>query len=193
MPASSPIAFLLFDGMEELDLVGPWEVFSVWHEHFGGSPCVSIASSTNPVTCRYGLTVTPDRSFEEAGEFGALVVPGGDGSRTAASDPATLRVVRAVAATAHAVMSVCTGARILQAAGLLEGRSMTTHHSAFDEANAWEGVELREGRRFVRDGRVWTSAGVSAGIDLALAYVKANGGEDTAEQVRRFIEWDATE
>ena len=88
------VGFLLFPEMEELDFAGPWEIFSVWNEHFGGPPCISIARSLEPVTCRYGLRVLPDQTIGEAPELRALVVPGGDGSKAVAEDAELLAFVR---------------------------------------------------------------------------------------------------
>jgi len=182
------VGFLLFPEMEELDFAGPWEIFSVWNEQFGGPRCISIARSLKPVTCRYGLRVLPDQALDDAPDLSALVVPGGDGSKTVAEDEATLAFVREVYDAGHDVLSICTGARILAAAGVLDGKTVTTHHSARDEARRWPGVTVSS-ERYVQDGAVWTSAGVTAGIDLALAYVATTAGEETAERVARFVEY----
>jgi transcriptional regulator GlxA family with amidase domain len=185
-----PIGFLLAPGLEDLDLAGPWEMLNVWHEHGDGPPCITVAETDAPVRLRYGLRCLPDRAFEDAPPLSLLVVPGGDGSREAASSDAVRSFVRRQSEGADLVASVCTGVRILRAAGLLDGKQVTTHASAFDEVRAWPEVELVEGERVVRDGTVWTSAGVTAGIDLALAIISAASGPQTAEKVRQFTEWD---
>lgn len=185
-----PIGFLLAPGLEDLDLAGPWEMLNVWHEHGDGPPCITVAETDAPVRLRYGLRCLPDRTFEDAPPLSLLVVPGGDGSREAASSDAVRSFVRRQSEGADLVASVCTGVRILRAAGLLDGKQVTTHASAFDEVRAWPEVELVEGERVVRDGTVWTSAGVTAGIDLALAIISAASGPQTAEKVRQFTEWD---
>ena len=182
------VGFLLFPEMEELDFAGPWGIFSVWNEHFGGPPCVSIARSLEPVTCRYGLRVLPGATIGEAPELRALVVPGGDGSKAVAEDAEMLAFVREAHDAGRDVLSICTGARILAAAGVLNGKTVTTHHSARGEAQTWPGVTVSR-ERYVQDGAVWTSAGVTAGMDLALAYVAATTGEEIAEQVARFVEY----
>lgn len=176
--------------MEELDFAGPWEIFSVWSEEFSGPPCVSLAHSPKPVTCRYGLRVLPDRAVGDAPDLSALIVPGGEGSKAITEDDEMLEFVRNVHASGAEVLSVCTGVRVLAAAGLLDGKTVTTHHSARDEAAAWSGVTVST-ERYVQDGAVWTSAGVTAGIDLALAYAAAQAGETTADEIRRFIEWES--
>ena len=120
--------------------------------------------------------------------FDTLVVVGGEGSRGPASDPAALDLVRAAAANARRVASVCSGAFVLAAAGLLDGRRATTHWNRSDEfARRFPKVRLEPDRIYVRDGAVWTSAGITAGIDLALAMVAEDLGEAiarrTAEQL----------
>jgi transcriptional regulator GlxA family with amidase domain len=187
-PNDRPVVFLLFDDMEELDLAGPWELFSVWHDRFGGPPCMTVSASGHAVRARYGLQIVPDAALADGPEAGVLVVPGGDGSRRVAEDGVILGWVRQTAARAEHVLSICTGVRILHAAGLLDGRTVTTHHSALAEAAAWPGVTVREAR-YVRDGNVWTSAGVTAGMDLALAFIRAESGDATAQKVADFVEY----
>ena len=164
-------------------------MLNVWHEHGDGPPCITVAEAEGPVRLRYGLRCLPDRTFADAPPLSLLVVPGGHGSREAASSDAVLSFVRRQAETADLVASVCTGVRILHAAGLLDGKQVATHASAFDEVRAWPEVDLVEGTRVVRDGAVWTSAGVTAGIDLALAIIAAASSPQAAEEVRRFTEW----
>lgn len=183
------IGFLLFDAMEELDFAGPWEIFSVWHDRFGGPSCVAIAPSIEPVTCRYSLRVLADVTLGEAPDLSALLVPGGRGSKATAKDENVLAFVQAAYNAGSDILSVCTGARILAAAGVLKGKTVTTHHSARDEARTWPDVAVSS-ERYVRDGAVWTSAGVTAGMDLALAYVAAMGGPETAKRVAAFVEYD---
>jgi len=186
------IGFLLFDGMEELDFAGPWEIFSVWNDHFGGPLCVSLDRSMEPVTCRYGLRVLPDMTVGRAPDLSALIVPGGEGSKAVVEADDLLAFVREVHKSGADVLSVCTGARVLAAAGLLNGKTVTTHHSARDEAATWPGVTVSPGR-YVQDGTVWSSAGVTAGMDLALAYVATRAGEQAADEIRHFIEWERSE
>jgi transcriptional regulator GlxA family with amidase domain len=125
----------------------------------------------------------------QAGDrFDTLLVMGGEGSRAPAADPATLALIRAVAANARRMASVCSGAYVLAAAGLLDGRRATTHwNRSADFARRFPQVRLEPDRIYVRDGAIWTSAGITAGIDLALAMVAEDLGEEiarrTAEQL----------
>lgn len=192
MSSPSTIGFLVFDGMEELDLVGPWEMFSAWGETGSGGRCLTIGMTTDSVRCRFGLCVTPDASIAAAPRIEALLIPGGDGSRVAADEPDIVDFVRDRAHGGTTMLSVCTGVRILHAAGLLHRRSVTTHHAAFDEVEAWDGVELLRGRRVVRDSDVWTSAGVTAGMDLALAAIESWSSRDEADRVWTYVEYAST-
>ncbi|PEN14310.1 thiamine biosynthesis protein ThiJ [Longibacter salinarum] len=189
MSDEAAIGILVFDDIEELDLAGPWEVFSAWGETGSGPPCVAIGASTDPVRCRFGLTVTPDVSIGETPPLQAVVVPGGDGSRQAAKNANLIEFVRDVSKDVRAVLSVCTGVRVLRAAGLLRGRTVTTHREAFGEVRAWPEADLDEDARYVQDGSIWTSAGVTAGIDLALAAVEAWSTREEADRVRAYLEY----
>lgn len=186
------IGLLLFPDVEELDFAGPWELFCVWRDRFGGPACLTLAASDGPLRCRKGLRVLPDVTLDEAPPLDGLLVPGGHGTHAVARDPAQLGWIRARAAAADHVVSVCTGARVLHAAGLLDGRTVTTHASALDEARGWDGVAVSE-RRFVHDATgdrsVWTAAGVSAGLDVALALVAHVAGDDVAANVQRYVEY----
>lgn len=180
--------FLVYPDLEELDLVGPWEIATLWHRHAGGPPCTTIGLADEPVRCRKGLQITPHTTIDEVRDLQYLLVPGGNGSKVAAQDPRVVEFVRDRAPAARIVASVCTGVRVLRAAGVLDGRTATTHWSAFDEVRQWPEVTLVE-ERHVRDGPVWTAAGISAGIDLALALVAEIDGDDAAATVQRHAEY----
>ncbi len=180
--------FLVFDDLEELDLLGPWELIGVWADQDGGpSERLLIGKHTRGIRCAKGLHLTPDIAFDAVGRLDALLVPGGQGSRPAARDPEILDFVRAHAARAP-VLSVCTGALILAAAGLLDGRRATTHFASLERLAGTDGIHAVE-QRYVRDGDIWTSAGISAGMDMTLAYIAAMAGGDVAGRVQRWAEY----
>lgn len=182
--------FLLFPDLEELDLVGPWEVFSIWRDQTGEPEnCFTISETGGGVSCKKGLRIVSDTNFENCPPLDALLIPGGDGRKTEVKNEKLLRFVKAQAADAQAILSVCSGAFILQAAGLLDGLRATTHWSVAEQLRA-TGVQTVEDR-FVRNngGKIWTSAGVSAGIDMALAFVAAQAGEEVAGQVQLEAEY----
>jgi transcriptional regulator GlxA family with amidase domain len=179
--------FLLFPDLEELDLVGPWEIINVWRDLFGEpEKCLTVSETGGMIRCRKGLQIVADTDFANSPPLDVLLVPGGQGRKLAMKDEKVLEFVRRQAENAEAVLSVCTGAFILEAAGLLVNKKATTHWGSLNELR--EKVEVVE-ERFVRDGKIWTAAGVSAGIDLALAFVADRAGEETAGKVQLYAEY----
>jgi transcriptional regulator GlxA family with amidase domain len=181
--------FLLFPELEELDFAGPWEMIGSWSKHFGGpEQCLTVAEVATPVTAAKGLSLVPHAVFATCPELDYLLVPGGMGTRKQVDNPALVRFITERAATCKAVLSVCTGAFLLERAGLLAGKRATTHWASLDRLRACPGVEVVE-ERFTRTGNVWTSAGVSAGTDMALAFIAEVAGEEVAGQVQLYSEW----
>ncbi len=186
------IAILVFDDAEELDVVGPYEVLATWAAQSALHPEVATFSRDGgPVRCANGLRLLPDLARDELGALHVLVHPGGPGTRLLTRDSDHLAWLRATRRTTPLVTSVCTGALVLAAAGLLAGRPATTHWSAFDELAAIDPSILADTEaRFVDDGDVVTSAGVSAGIDMALHLVARLESVAAARAVRRQIQYD---
>jgi transcriptional regulator GlxA family with amidase domain len=187
------IGVLLFDGVEELDWAGPWEVLASWAQRWpdDGIEVFTLAGEDGPVTCAKGARVLPDRTLAGAGPLDVLVYPGGRGTREHVDDSDRLDWVRGVAAGGALVTSVCTGALVLAAAGLLDGRAATTHWSTLDRlATLGTDVAVRPDDRFVDAGDVITAAGVSAGIDMALHLVARLHSPGRAREVRRYIQYD---
>jgi transcriptional regulator GlxA family with amidase domain len=185
------IAIFLFDGAEELDWAGPWEVLSAWARRWpdDGVTAFTVAESTDrPVACAKGLRVLADHTWADAPPVDVLLVPGGD-TRAVTADERVLARVRDLASADKLVTSVCTGAFVLQAAGLLEGRPATTHWGSIDGLRDL-GVDVRPDDRFVDAGAVVTAAGVSAGIDMALHLVARLHSRERAQEVRRYIQYD---
>ena len=186
------VGLFVFDGAEELDVVGPYDVLAWWAHHSDLHPQVLTFSADGlGVRCAKGLSLVPDTSADEVGPLHVLVHPGGRGTRTLVADPAHLAWVRQMRATTPVLASVCTGALVLAAAGLLAGRPATTHWGAFDELVGLEPAVLADTEaRWVDDGDTVTSAGVSAGIDMALHLVERLESTAMARQVRRGIQYD---
>ncbi len=183
------IGILLFNDVEELDFAGPLEVFGMAARITGGITVCTVSKDGTIVRCRYGLRVSPDHSFESCPPLDLLVIPGGKGAREHASNDATiLEFVRQHAARAR-LMSVCTGALVLAAAGLLQNREATTHWSAIELLKASPLVRVVDSVRFTYANDIATSAGVSAGIDLALEIVRRQSGDDVAQQVAHLMEY----
>jgi len=186
------VGVFVFDGAEELDVVGPYEVLASWAAHSAlRAEVLTFSPDGGGVRCAKGLCLVPDRAASDVGPLHVLVYPGGRGTRALAADPAHLAWVRAMREQTALLASVCTGALVLAAAGVLAGRPATTHWAAFDELAALDGSVLPDtDARFVDDGDVITSAGVSAGIDMALHLVARLDSPEAARQARRDLQYD---
>jgi transcriptional regulator GlxA family with amidase domain len=187
------IGIALFDGAEELDWAGPWEVLAAWAKQWpdDGVEVLTVAQNGDPVTCAKGLRVLADRTWSDAGKLDVLVYPGGRGTRRELKDDSVLEWLRATKDSGTLMTSVCTGALVYAAAGFLRDRPATTYWSAFDELRAVDGtIEARPDDRFVDAGEVITAAGVSAGIDMALHLVARLHSVERARDVRRYIQYD---
>jgi transcriptional regulator GlxA family with amidase domain len=195
-PRPRQVAILAFPGVQSLDLTGPLEVFTgaqrVLEEtgrHERGYEVRILSRDGRPLTTSSGLRIVPHGSIAyAAAPLDTLIVPGGTGYVEAAADERVVAWIAAASRAARRTASVCTGAFLLAAAGLLDGRRATTHWSAAGElARAHPEVLVDPDPIFVRDGSVWTSAGVTAGIDLALALVEEDIDRDAALVVARHL------
>ena len=187
------IGIALFEGAEELDWAGPWEVLAAWARQWpdDGIEVFTLAREDGPVTCAKGLRVLPDRTWATAGRLDVLVYPGGMGTRRELADEDVLAWLRGLAAGETLMTSVCTGSLVYASAGLLDGRPATTYWSQLDYlGELGEGIEVRPHDRFVDAGEVVTAAGVSAGIDMALHLVARLHSVERARDVRRYIQYD---
>lgn len=193
----SRIGILLFDGVEELDFVGPYEVFGMTNEVFrrgGKAPpheVMLLAERDDSVLCAKGMRVLPDATIANVVTLDILLVPGGQGTRRAADSAALLAWIARISAGAEWVSSVCTDALLLAAAGPARGKRVTTYWG-FVEALRKRGEvgEVVEGIRYVRDGKLVTAAGVSAGVDMALWLVGQLHDSDLARKVQHAMESD---
>ncbi|GAA2485474.1 DJ-1/PfpI family protein [Actinocorallia cavernae] len=185
---------LLFDDVEELDVVGPWEVLGFWASHVAtvSVQALTVGPQTGMVRGSKGLGLVVDHAVDEAPPLDLLVHPGGNGTRALAEDSTHLEWLRGLHGRGTVLASVCTGSLVLAAAGLLSGRPATTHRDYLDKlAKTEPSVEVRSVERFVDDGAVVTSAGVSAGIDMALHLVARYDGPEAAEATRSGIQYEA--
>lgn len=186
---SESFGVLIFPKAEELDFVGPWEMLTMWSKHAGGpGNCLLVAQFAEPVRCAKGMSVLPHVSFASCPALDYLLVPGGQGTRTEVNNRTLVEFVSRQAAGCKAVLSVCTGSFILHAAGLLSGKKATTHWGSLERLRALGDVMVVE-ERFVQDGNVWSSAGVSAGIDLMLAFISSVASAETAGKVQFASEY----
>lgn len=181
--------FLLFPNFEELDLIGPWEMIGMWSKFFHGpEKCLTIAEKEEPVICAKGLSINCDVTFQECPSLDYLLIPGGQGTRYEVNNETLINFVKKQHPSCRAILSVCTGAFILERAGLLKGRRATTHWASLAQLRQCDGVEVIE-ERIVHDGNIWTAAGVSAGIDLALSFISHIAGDETAGSVQLAAEY----
>ena len=182
---------LVFDGAEELDFVGPWEVFTVAAAlGTNGDRVLTIAEEMRPIVCNKNLRVLPDHTFADAPPLDVVLVPGGLGTRREVSNPRLISWLRDVGAKAKWVTSVCTGALLLHEAGLARGKRITTHWSFIQTMRERGDATVVDDERYVQDGNLVTSAGVSAGIDMALWLVGQIQSPEFARSVQRYIEYD---
>ncbi|MFD5738838.1 GlxA family transcriptional regulator [Streptomyces massasporeus] len=185
--APRTVLAVLFDGLQSLDVTGPLEVFAGADRISPGAYRIRTASLDGaPVRTTSGLTLVPDESLTGASDPDILLVPGGPGSLR--PDPRLVDWVRERGPRAARLVSVCTGAAVLAGAGLLDGRRATTHWAYCERiAREHPAVEIDPDPVYVRDGHISTSAGVTAGIDLALALVEEDLGRDAALTIARHL------
>ena len=187
------IGLLVFDGVEELDVVGPWEVLSNWTRMHpeDGWDVFCMSADGGPVVGVKSLMLGAHHSTASAPPLDVLIHPGGDGTRPMLDDAQHLQWVRDARRDVPLMASVCTGSLVYAAAGLLTGRCATTHWASLNYLSELDPTVITDVRsRFVDDGDLITSAGVSAGIDMALHLVARLAGTDRAREVRRDIQYD---
>ena len=199
MAGKLQVGVLVFDDVEVLDFAGPFEVFSRTRttpglesrrsEESAPFNVFTVAPRPGPIIATGGLKVVPHFDFATSPAIDVLVVPGGFGTRPLLEDAEVLNWLRRTAAGAQRVTSVCTGALLLAQAGLLAGRRATTHWSSLDRLAGLDASITVDGSQRVVDDVVITSAGVSAGIDMAFAVVAAYCGRQVAIETARYIEY----
>ncbi|MFO1186022.1 MAG: DJ-1/PfpI family protein [Alphaproteobacteria bacterium] len=192
------IGILVFDDAEELDFVGPFEVFTMANEAAGlegkgRAPyeVMLISETGEPIAGAKGMRVGADKSIDEVEALDVLLVPGGQGTRREVKNEKLLGWIARVSEGAEWVTSVCTGSLLLTAAGPAKGKRVTTHWAFVPQLRERkEAAEVLENVRYVRDGKVVTAAGVSAGIDMALWLVGQMEDPPFARMVQKFMEYD---
>lgn len=186
-------AIFLFEGAEELDWAGPWEVLSTWANGWPDEAQVfTVAREPGPVRCAKGLRVIADHTWDSMPEaIDVLVYPGGRGNRAQIGDEVYRSWVRGFAARGVLMTSVCTGALVYADAGLLDGRAATTHWASLEHLETLgTDIQVRPHDRFVDEGDIITAQGVSAGIDMALHLIVRFASAERAREVRRYIQYD---
>lgn len=194
---SSTIGILIFDGAEELDFVGPWEVFTMSNEvrdHLKDATpkdrVLMVSQHGGMITCAKGMRVSTDHSFADCPPLDVLLIPGGQGTRREVDNPVLLEWIARTASGCTWVTSVCTGSLLLSEAGPAAGKRVTTHWGFVDQLAARGKSTVLKNVRYVRDGNVVTSAGVSAGIDMALWLAGQMHGVGHARAIQKGMEYD---
>jgi transcriptional regulator GlxA family with amidase domain len=194
---TSTIGILIFDDAEELDFVGPYEVFTMINEVVQRSgkarphDVLLIAERDTPVRCAKGMNVVPHTTIDKCPKLDLLLIPGGQGTRREVKNEAVLSWIAKTSVSCQWVTSVCTGALLLTAAGPARRKRVTTHWGFVEQLRArGEASEVLERVRYVRDGNVVTAAGVSAGIDMALWLAGQIHSPALARSVQRAMEYD---
>lgn len=184
------LGIVIFPGVEELDFVGPWEVFTMAGKMGLPINSVLVAQNTNPVTCAKGMRILPDHDFANCPQLDIITVPGGQGTRPGVDNAELITFISNTAKSCQWITSVCTGAALIGKAGLVEGKRLTTHWSAMNFVKQHIGdATLVEDQRVVIDGNLMSSAGVSAGIDMALTLIGTLFGEEAAHDVQKHMEY----
>ena len=187
---TTTIGLLIFDDVEELDFVGPWEVFTMAAQQRGDLRVATLAQRAGPVRCAKGLRVQADHALADAPSLDVLLVPGGQGTRREVANPVVIDWLRHVEPELTWLTSVCTGALLLCEAGFATGRRVTTHWAFVEELRKrYPDVSVRDDVRYVRDGKLCTAAGVSAGIDMALWLTGQLFGVELARRTQRAMEY----
>lgn len=184
------VGILLFDDVEELDMAGPWEVFTMAEECGAAVKTVTVAEAAGTIRCAKGLRVVADHGFADAPKLDILLVPGGVGTRREVGNVELLSWIRRAADGCQWVTSVCTGALLFAAAGVVRGRRYTTHWAFADNLAALGEGEVVKDARYVADGNLVTAAGVSAGIDMSLWLVGRIFGDELARTAQKYMEYE---
>ena len=188
------VGILLFDDVEVLDFAGPFEVFSVTEIENGQQPFVvkTVSEKGNIVIASNGLKVQPDYSFENIPRFDILIIPGGLGAREREiHNDNVIQWITNQMKTVQLMTSVCTGALLLAKAGLLKGRMATTHWASLERLNnEFPQVEVQREVKFVDEGNIITSAGISAGINMSFHIVRRLLGSEVAQNTAKIMEYE---
>lgn len=186
------VGIYLFNKVELLDFAGPYEVFSTTSESNDNKSfrVFTISEDGGAIKSVNGLIVIPDYSFSNHPKIDILIIPGGEGTKAEIKKKKVMEWVNKTQGSAEIMATVCSGARIPAVLGLLDGLEATTHHSVIDDVKKLApNVIIDHTKRFIDNGKIMTSGGISAGIDLSLHIVKKLCGEDVAKKTMEYMEY----
>ena len=182
----------LFDEMELMDFAGPYEVFTAVNLALEEMLCnvYTISETGSTIKTINGLQVLPDFSLDNSPQPDILIIPGGNGTRQLVNNVSIIQWIKNSDEKSEIVFSVCSGARLLAKAGLLDGKEFTTHHLVYEDvAQLAPSAKLKKEKRFTDNGKVMTAGGITAGIDLSLYIVEKLFGQSTAKKVQVYMEY----
>jgi transcriptional regulator GlxA family with amidase domain len=183
------IGIAIYQDVQPMDFIGPWEVFSMWKNVLKAPIELHLISENGAeVACANQITVKATTGFAKAPQLDCLVIPGGQGRLTQANNEQYLTFLRQQGKKAEYILSICTGAFLLQKAGLLKNKSATTYWRALPELKTFSDIHIVE-KRIVKDGNVWSSGGISSGIDLAIEFIAQISGKEEAGAVQLLFEY----
>lgn len=183
------IGIVIYENVQPLDVLGPWEVLSCWKNILKAPVNMFLISENGSyVQCANEIVLKSHLDFENAPQLDYLIVPGGQGQQAQLKNPKMISFIEKQAKNAKYILSICTGMFILHAAGVLKGKSTTTYWRALPELNSFPDVHTVE-ERVVKNGNLWSSGGISSGIDLALELIAEIGGKEVAGQVQLLFEY----
>ncbi|MGI9553475.1 MAG: DJ-1/PfpI family protein [Thermodesulfobacteriota bacterium] len=186
------LGIFVFDNVEVLDFAGPFEVFAVTNElnNYSLLDVFLVSETTGTISAKNGFKVVPDRYIKETDQLDILLVPGGEGARKLLNNKNVISWIKEISIKCELVLSVCTGALVLAKAGLLEGLNVTTHHQATGELEKIvTNTNIVHGERFIDNGKVVTSAGISAGIDMSFHIIDRLFGEQISKKTMEYMEY----
>ena len=185
----SNFGFLIFKDFDDLDLIGPWEMIGLWSMNFNGPENVFTISETDELVRSYkGLQIKSDYNFENCPKLDALLIPGGQGTRREVDNDTLIDFIKNKSSECEYVLSVCTGAFLLQKAELLNNKPATTHFASLNRLRQFPEVNVVE-ERFTHSGKIWTSAGISAGIDMSLAFIADQTSQQIVDDIKKYAEY----
>lgn len=189
MTLNKTLGILLYENVQPIDVIGPWEVLSFWKNILHAPlDMYLIAEQGGLVQCDSGIVLKADCNFANVPPLDYLIVPGGRGRLKQVDNDVLINFIKKQAAHCEYILSVCTGMFLLNKAGLLQNKSATTYWRALSELKKYPDVHVVEDR-IVKSGKVWTSGGVSSGIDLTLAFIAEIAGKETAGKVQLLFEY----
>ncbi|WP_340201792.1 DJ-1/PfpI family protein [Ascidiimonas sp. W6] len=186
------VAIFIFEEAEVLDFAGPFEVFAVASELYDHTlfNVFTLAKTKDPIRAVNGLSVNPDHTFETAPEIHILIVAGGNGTNALIKDKALMDKVKKVHASTKYTASICSGSRVLAVIGVLEGMPYCTHHQVYDDmATLVPSGSPQKSMRYTGSGKIYTSGGISAGIDLSFHLVEKIYGKEVVQQTANYMEY----